>query len=217
MAAAILGDGLRTNVYVDGFNLYYGALKNSHHKWLDIEKLCNALLPKTPIHRLVYFTARVIPRPSDPTQNVRQDAYFRALLTNPKLEIVFGHFLSHAVTMPVCDAAGKTNGTYAKVLKTEEKGSDVNLATHLLADAALSRYDQAIVISNDSDLLMPIRFCRTLFGKRIGILNPHKKQSHVLAREADFVRPIRPGAISSSQFPPKLHDSVGDIHKPAAW
>jgi NYN domain len=211
------GERLITNVYIDGFNLYYGALKNSSHKWLDIEKLCNNVLPKTPINKLMYFTARVVPRPSDPTQNVRQDTYFRALSTNPKVEIIFGHFLSHVVSMPVCDALGKPTGTYAKVLKTEEKGSDVNLATHLLSDAALGKYDQAIVISNDSDLLMPIRFCRTLFGKRVGILNPHQRQSQVLAREADFVRPIRPGAISASQFSPKLYDRIGEINKPASW
>lgn len=119
--------------------------------------------------------------------------------------------------MPECDASRKPTGTYAKVLKTEEKGSDVNLATHLLSDAALGKYDQAIVILSDPDLLMPIRFCRTLFGKRVGLLNPHQRQSQVLAREADFVRPIRPGVISASQFSSKLFDTIGVINKPATW
>jgi hypothetical protein len=48
---------------------------------------------------------------------------------------------------------------YARVIKTEEKGSDVNLATHLLHDAHMGRFDVAGVISNDSDLLEPIKNC----------------------------------------------------------
>jgi hypothetical protein len=51
--------------------------------------------------KINYFTARVIPRPNDPDQAVRQEIYLRALATNPKIAIHFGHFLSHAVTMPV--------------------------------------------------------------------------------------------------------------------
>ena len=42
---------------------------------------------------------------------------------------------------------------YARVIKTEGKGSDANLATHLLNDTHMDRFDVAVVISNDSDLL----------------------------------------------------------------
>jgi hypothetical protein len=41
----------RTNVYIDGFNLFYGALKASPYKWLDPEALCHHLLPKDSISR----------------------------------------------------------------------------------------------------------------------------------------------------------------------
>lgn len=53
----------RTNVYIDGFNLFYGALKGSPYKWLDLEALCHQLLPKDSIHRIRYFTAKVSARP----------------------------------------------------------------------------------------------------------------------------------------------------------
>jgi len=33
------GTALRTRVYIDGYNLYYGCLKNSPHKWLDVRAL----------------------------------------------------------------------------------------------------------------------------------------------------------------------------------
>ncbi|HVH69249.1 MAG TPA: hypothetical protein VM716_15380 [Gemmatimonadales bacterium] len=40
---------MKTYVYVDGFNLYYGAVKGTPFKWLDIRQLCQLLLPK---HRM---------------------------------------------------------------------------------------------------------------------------------------------------------------------
>ena len=208
---------MKTIVYVDGFNLYYGVLRHTRIKRLDLEKLCNLVLKNTPIDKINYFTARVIPRPNDPDQAVRQEVYLRALATNSKVEIVFGHFLSHAVRMPICDQTGQLTGQYARVLKTEEKGSDVNIAAHLLLDAHLARFDQALVISNDSDLLTPIRFVRRNFRKRVGILNPHERPSQVLLREADFLRRIRLGAVAAAQFPEQMSDKNGTFKKPAKW
>lgn len=123
---------LRTFVYVDGFNLYYGALRRTSFKWLDLEKLCGVVLKNTPIDAIKYFTARVKPRANDPDQSVRQEIYLRALATNSKIEVYFGHFLSHPVMMPRCNQDGDPTGEYVKVIKTEEKGSDVNIASHLL-------------------------------------------------------------------------------------
>jgi uncharacterized LabA/DUF88 family protein len=210
-------EALRTFVYVDGFNLYYGALRRTSCKWLDIEKLCGLILKNTPIERIKYFTARVVPRPSDPDQAVRQEVYLRALSTNSKVEIHFGHFLSHAVRMPLCDANGLMTRQFSYVLKTEEKGSDVNIASHLLLDAHLSLFDQAIIVSNDSDLLTPIRFVRKNFGKRVGVLNPHRRPSQVLLREADFLRTIRAGAVAGAQFPDQMSDQNGKFSRPARW
>jgi uncharacterized LabA/DUF88 family protein len=143
--------------------------------------------------------------------------YLRALALNSKVEVYFGHFLSHPVRMPICDAAGAITGQYANVLKTEEKGSDVNLAAHMLLDAHKNEFDQAVVISNDSDLLTPVRFVRREFKKRVGILNPHRRPSQVLSREADFVRPIRHGALQASQYADQLVDRNGTFSRPKRW
>ena len=70
-------------VYVDGFNLYYGALKNTPYKWLNLSVLCNNLLPKFDILNIKYYTARVKSRLTDPGQHVRQQTYLRALQTVP--------------------------------------------------------------------------------------------------------------------------------------
>ena len=76
-----------TNVYVDGFNLYYRALKDTPFRWLDLRKLAATLLPEDTIQTVYYFTARLDARPGNPTQPQRQQAYLRALATLPDFEI----------------------------------------------------------------------------------------------------------------------------------
>ena len=103
------------------------------------------------------------------------------------------------------------------VIKTEEKGSDVNLASHLLLDAFRKDCEAALVISNDSDLLEPIRIVRREFGMPVGVASPHARPSQVLLKEASFFRSIRAGALRSSQFPATLADAVGSFTKPPSW
>lgn len=204
---------MKANIYVDGFNLYYGALKGTPYRWLDIYKLCRIMLPRDMVHQIKYFTALVTSRPKDPDQLTRQQTYLRALQTTPNLEIIYGHFLSHEIMMPL--APPQTG--YAKVIKTEEKGSDVNLALHLLSDGYKNIYDMAVIISNDSDLLSPIQFVKKELGKKIGILNPQKHPSKSLIAVADFIKNIRAGTLKSSQFPPALVDNQGSFSKPPGW
>ena len=54
----------------------------------------------------------------------------------------------------------------------EEKRTDVDIATHLLVDCFLDDFDEAVVISNDSDLVSPIEMVKSTFGKTIGVINP---------------------------------------------
>ena len=153
---------LRTNVYIDGFNLYYGALKNRPRaKWLDLSALCSILLTKNDVHRIRYFTARVQARSNSPNAPRHQAVYFRALRTIPNLSIHFGHFLSHPVRLPLNSDPTRT----VEVIRTEEKGSDVNLATHLLWDGFQDDYECAVIISNDSDLAEPIRVVKNELGR----------------------------------------------------
>lgn len=171
------------------------------------------MLPRDNTNQIKYFTALVNPRLADPNQLTRQQTYLRALQTIPNLEIIYGHFLTHEIMMPL---APPKSG-YAKVIKTEEKGSDVNLALHLLSDGYKNVYDVAVVVSNDSDLLLPIQFVKRELGKKIGVLNPQKHPSKVLTASADFVKNIRKGVLSKSLFPTSLTDSQGRFTKPATW
>lgn len=206
----------RANIYIDGFNLYYGAVKGTPYKWLNVAELCRLLLPSHyHINRIKYFTARVKSRPPDLNQHVRQQMYLRALKTLPNLTVIEGHFLTKKCRMPLVTPIGSTR--IVEVIKTEEKGSDVNLATHLLYDGVKREYDIGIMITNDSDLLEPIKIVRGELGLQVGIINPHKHPSVVLQRYATFIKSIRTGVLAASQFPDEMTDSVGTFRKPSAW
>jgi uncharacterized LabA/DUF88 family protein len=204
---------VKTVVYVDGFNLYYGALKGTPYRWLDLAKLCKVMLPRDDIRQIKYFTALVTSRSKNPDQATRQQTYLRALQTIPNLQIIYGHFLSHEIIMPL---APPRSGQ-VKVIKTEEKGSDVNLAVHLVSDGFRNAYDAAVIVSNDSDLLPPIQFVKEELDKLVGILNPQKHPSVVLAATAHFVKNIRSGVLANSQFPATLADAIGSFTKPVRW
>jgi hypothetical protein len=209
----------RTNVYVDGFNLYYGCLKGTRYRWLDLEALCARLLPRHQINRLRYFTARVSARPNKPHDPVHQGAYLRALGTLPRVSIHLGHFLTKPARMPLAKPL-PGGPLFAEVLRTEEKGSDVNLATYLVADAFRRDAEAFVIISNDSDLTEPMRIVRHELGMAVGILNPHPphKRSHaLLSCKPTFFKQIRSGALAASQFPSTLTDSAGTIRRPDGW
>ncbi|MGH7883615.1 MAG: NYN domain-containing protein [Candidatus Dormibacteraceae bacterium] len=219
---------LRTNVYVDGFNLFHGGLQSSPYRWLDLAAFAQASLPGDHIHRIRYFTAIINQRPGHPNATQHQLIYLRALETIANLSIDYGHFLTHKVRMKLVQPDG--NQQTAKVWKTEEKGSDVNLATRMLCDAFDGDFDVAVVISNDSDLIPPIRVIRQRFNLPVGVLNPqigspnqiatkypNPKISYALKQEATFYRPIRPNTLASSLFPDQLTDAQGIINKPHGW
>lgn len=210
---------MRTYIYVDGFNLYYGAVKGTPYKWLDLRALFSRLLaPHHQILSIKYFTARITARDGDSGAPLRQDVYLRALQRYvPDLSIHYGHFLSHPVKMPLSKpTAGQK---FAEVIKTEEKGSDVNIALHLLNDAWHDRYDCAIVVSNDSDLAESLRLVRVERRKRIGIVTPGDPKLRPVAvqlrRYSHFTLSITPELLAASQLPDPLPGTT--IRKPDAW
>ena len=87
-----------------------------------------------------------------------------------------------------------------EVIKTEEKGSDVNLATHLLADAFRHDCEAAVVITNDSDLAEPIRVVRHELGLPVGVVNPGdpRRRSRALLDVTFFISSGRRSCRSAS-------------------
>lgn len=74
------------------------------------------------------------------------------------------------------------------VARREEKGSDVNVATHLLLDVLNGGVDAAIVISNDSDLRLPILEARSRVP--VGLVNPTKSYRTEWERDRRCWRPL---------------------------
>src|SRR5262249_43902959 len=154
--------------------------------WLNLERFCQLSFPNDQVNHIHYCTALVKARPNDPQQPIRQAVYIRALETLPCVTIHYGHFLVKPVSMPYAVPPPGGPGT-VRVIKTEEKGSDVNLATALLIDAFDGGFEQAVVVSNDSDLVKPIQIVRQKFGLPVVVLFPcggKRKPSYHLSQVA---------------------------------
>lgn len=208
----------RTRVYIDGFNLYYGCLKGTPFRWLDIAEFCRHELPNNDITLIRYFTAPVILRPNKPRDSQNQQTYLRALETLPNVQIHLGHFLEKRTRGRLVDpATAKVTSQIVEIEVPEEKGTDVNLATYLLFDAVWGMYDVAVVISNDTDLVEPISITARNLELKIGVLSPFEKVSWPLRNVATFYRPLRRNLLTKCQLPTKLTDANGTITKPNNW
>jgi uncharacterized LabA/DUF88 family protein len=209
---------LSTYVYVDGFNLYYRAVRNTPHKWLDLVRLCRLILnPENKIQRLRYFTADVSGR-RDKDAPHRQQAYLRALKTLAEVSIHKGSFLSSIKWAEIANPPSnfvKPNPVTVSVVKTEEKGSDVNLASHLLNDAFNDRFDVGVVLSNDTDLVEPIRMVKEELSKPVGVICPSSNAARSLRNVASFVRHVSRSRLAASQFADPIPGTT--IRKPPSW
>ena len=254
---------------MDGFNLYYGALKNTPYKWLDLVALTNNLLPaKYNLERVKYFTARVSGSGGS-SAPAKQQAYISALQSRPEVEIHYGSFLAKPIwrpllNLPVAEAdigaspvvtlgeadyevsggslkGNKTlpvkryqvsvdpksrhrrrrprhlpNALVACVHTKEEKGSDVNLAAHLINDSWKGLFDAAVVYSNDTDLITPIRMVTVEQKKPVFVVCPGRSpMAPKLEEVATFKRHLRGALLAKAQFDNPIPATT--IRKPAGW
>jgi 6-hydroxy-3-succinoylpyridine 3-monooxygenase len=145
----------RTIVYVDGFNLYYGAVRGTPHEWLNLSRYFELLRPADDIQLIRYFTA-LVTGPTRPNQEI----FLRALATLQNVDVILGKFMSKNVkcTLDVCTHVG------SRLFVThEEKRTDVNIAVHMLDDVYQNRCDRLILVSGDSDLVPGVQFVRRRF------------------------------------------------------
>lgn len=222
---------MKVNVYIDGFNLYYCAVKDTGFKWLDLHKLCINLFPGKTIESIYYFTAKIKAPRHDPDAPTRQEMYWRALKTIPNLKILEGHFVRWPRWMPKFPlqyTTNQKNPIMVQVERTEEKGSDVNLAAMLVYHSCIKDYDEAIVISNDSDLALAIEIVTKKLKQSVIVVNPNRtlqarkyyncKISGELKKVAtSYLASINEKVLTNSQFPVTFSDSTGTIYKPPSW
>ena len=207
-------------VYIDGFNLYRRALQGTPYKWLDIARMADLLLQDFSVTKVRYFTAHIKHQPHDAQAPQRQQAYLRALCVDPRVHIHLGTFRMDKRLMPVhpLRVDGDGRPVTALVRKMEEKGSDVNLATHLLLDGFRNEADSYVVVSNDSDLAEPMRVLVHDFQRTVGLITPSSRPSHALLQtKPKILRQIREGLLAEAQMPDRLRDQHGFIHRPKSW
>lgn len=227
----------RTIVYVDGYNLYYGRLKNTQLKWLDIVKLFEtSILPSQIPHAEVllvkYFTSPVLGNFSSHGMigMQSQQNYHRALeaLYPTKLKVIKGYHQPEAVHMPKYHGNGPVNkADNHKVWKLSEKQTDVNIALHLYRDASLGYCDAQVVCSNDTDLEPAFSMIRQdNFPIELGLVIPtqsHKNGNNrppnkTLSTLANWTRShINDQELSDSQLPAKIPTRKKPILKPDYW
>lgn len=241
---------MRVGVYIDGFNLYYGARglcgkSTPGWRWIDLRALSSTLAtsrwPSSTVERVIYCTAR-ISGSDNPVGQREQDIYLRALEASGSADVVeLGNYVARVTTAPLAtedhkrrpvlttpawplmvrDSAGSNapGSTFmASVARREEKGSDVNVASHLLIDVLGGAIDAAVVVSNDSDLAFPIRYARTLVP--VGLVNPSRNYlaGKLAGTTGDGVgghwwHQLTAPELRAHQLP----SPIGKINRPSPW
>ena len=200
----------RTITYIDGYNLYHGMrdARLQSSRWLDLAALAESLLkPQQRLELVRYFTTMVR---GNPPKAMRQAAFVQALHARGGIEIDFGHFLSKTMKCPNC------GNEWAK---HEEKKTDVNIAVRILDDAYDNRFDVAMVVSGDSDLVPAIESIHTRFPKkRIIVAFPPRRHSTELQLVANESFTIGKGKIRSNRLPDPVITPEGiQLQAPAGW
>jgi len=202
----------RLTVYVDGFNLYHGLKERSGRRllWLDLVKLSRLLRPRSSLLRVHYFTAPVL---DDPPAASRQGRYQSALVArNPGLvEITQGRYQKKTRTCRACGASW---------IQYEEKETDVNIATALVADAASCATDAALIVSADSDLSPAIRTARSLNTTMfLAAAFPPMRYSAELSKLMPASFSIGMSKLTGAQLPRTVVDPASGraYSRPAKW
>jgi NYN domain len=243
---------VRIGVYVDGFNLYYGARGlcgrgTPGWRWLDLRALATDLVSRraswagAQVERVVYCTAR-IDGASNPSGQADQDVYLKALVAAGSVDhIEYGTYVARVKTAPLAvkDAHGRprlvgpawpvmiqdghggpvTEAVFmVSYANREEKGSDVNVAAHLLLDVLDGAVDGALVISNDSDLRFPVEQAR--LHVPVGVVNPSRNYLAGDLRGAatagagrHWWARLSVADLQNSQLP----DPAGQYRRPDGW
>ena len=209
-------------VYVDGFALYKALLQRKYpeHRWLDLRLLSQRLFPNRDVVGVKYFTAPLKPLTGNPGIGQRQQAYWRALRATG-VQVIEGRFVFNRQFLPKhpeeLDDTGRV--VTVQVKRPEEKGTDVALATHLIVDAFGGVADSSAIVTNDSDLVPPVRALteRDHPVSLVSVMGPSYNKAFTAAG-IEGVRQIREGLLAASQLPDRLQDGAGRwIHKPPTW
>lgn len=217
---------VRTIVYIDGYNLYYGALRHTAYKWLDIYHLfkTHILLPETELLEVRYYTAPVLGSLcDDPASPQRQRQYLQALrkIHPQHIHIIEGKLIKGCATLRLVDPIPEwPELKKVKVSTLTEKKTDVNIAADMVANACLNRVEQVVLCSNDSDMEGALKTIRQQCpAVRIGLVaptsSPERHISHDLRQYAHWIKTLNSDDLAQSQLPKKIPGT--SIKRPETW
>ena len=230
----------RTVVYVDGYNLYYGRLRGTAFKWLDLVEYFDALLVRRDqnesLTKVNLYTAWALARFATHGQASveAQSAYHRALQQRhgERISIVYGsHSMDPSGTLLPSYVSGQPydRNVRSRVWKIEEKKTDVNLAIGMYRDAAKGLVDRIILVSNDSDTEPVLEAIREDFPQiMIGVVMPRRpevvtgqaqrRRSGSLAATADWTLDyILEEHLQAALLPDLIPTNKKPIRKPGHW
>lgn len=224
---------MKTNFYVDGYNLYYGCLKHSDYKWLDlksllVDKILHTQCPHAELCTIKFFTADVKAKIASRGQNaqISQHQYHRALelLYPDNMAIIKGFYSLERANLPVFQQPPDKNERVA-VWRLEEKQTDVNIVLEAYRDAAKGLAEQLVFVTNDSDIEPVLKAIREDFGDaiRLGVVVPRHKTNHrppnvSLSQYADWTRHhILEDELRDSQLPDLIPTRKKPIKRPDYW
>lgn len=235
---------LRTRIYIDGYNLYYGCLKGTAYKWLDLLSLFEKhVLPSALVkdsNNLVrqsillakpsikFFTAKILESVAMASDSVSSQArYHTALrkLHDGRIELVEGYYAVNKMKVKIVDAGDPDCAPRAcaeiQAWKVEEKQSDVNLSLQAYHDAITGAIDHAVIVTNDTDIAPALQMIRNHTTVRVGLVVPttsHERLPNTeLAELAHWVRThITRAELAACQLPRVIPGRKATV-KPESW
>ena len=235
---------LRTRIYIDGYNFYYGCLRGTPHKWLDLLPLFEKhILPSAlvkdgdghirqstllPSPSIKFFTAKIIESVARAPDSVSSQArYHTALrkLHDGRIELIEGYYAVNKMKVKIVDAEDPDRAPREcqeiQAWKVEEKQSDVNLALQVYHDAITGQIDHAVIVTNDTDIAPALEMIRAHTNVLIGVVVP--TTDHTRPPNTDLVklahwtrRHINSNELAACQLP-RVIQGKRPTTKPESW
>lgn len=228
---------MKTIVYIDGYNFYFGLLKNTPYKWLDVvalvKHICHIQNPEFDVIAVKFFTAPIITRVSSKGDKAlqAQNSYLKALTARypDSLEIIKGYYIFEKGYLPRYNKPVVKEDRVA-VWRLEEKQTDVNIALHLYRDVSFKKCEQVVLVSSDSDLEPALHFCKQDYPTlQTGLILPRPKplqteaakqrpENKTLSNLSDWTRAyVLEEELLQFQFPEKVPTHKKPAIKPDYW
>ena len=214
----------RAIAYIDGFGFYNGFTKHTKYKWCDLFQLCERLVPECQIVRVKIFAGRPKNFANNPNANERQRAYFQALRIHSKniVQTFEYRFAKGTGSLPLTENLKNSEVKMVDVTRYQEKQADVDLAIHIVNDAAKNRYDKAIIFTNDVDFLGPIKMVRDEYSKKViwvpTAIPPKREPKGRIRKVSSETILINNDLLELCQLPPEIErDGKESLVRPLEW